>query len=38
VLALRPGKVGDLGVHQLGHDLQADRDRGSQQALAHVLG
>jgi hypothetical protein len=29
---------GDLGVHQLGHDVQADRDRSGQQALGQVLG
>jgi hypothetical protein len=38
VLALGAGEVGDLGRHQLGHDLQADRGRGGPQALAQVLG
>ena len=38
VLALGAGEVGDLGGHQLGHDLQPDRDRGGQQPLAQVLG
>jgi hypothetical protein len=37
VLALGAGEVGDLGSHQLGHDLQADRGRGGQQPLVHVL-
>jgi hypothetical protein len=31
VLALGAGEVGDLGVHQLGHDVQADRKRRGQQ-------
>jgi hypothetical protein len=38
VLALGPREVGDLGLHQLGHDVKADRDRGGQQPFAHVLG
>jgi hypothetical protein len=38
VLALGSGEVGDLDFHQLGHDLQADRDRRGQQPLAHVFG
>jgi hypothetical protein len=38
VFALGAGEVGDLGGHQLGHDLQADRGRGGQQPLAQVLG
>jgi hypothetical protein len=37
VLALRPREVGDLGLHQLGHHVQANRGRGGQQPLAHVL-
>src|SRR5680860_978776 len=35
--APRPGQVGDLGFHQLGHHLQPDRGRGGQQPLADVL-
>src|SRR6266545_2193968 len=38
VLALGAGQLGDLHVHQLGHDLQADRGRGGQQPLGHVRG
>jgi hypothetical protein len=36
--ALRAGQLGDLGGHELGHDLQADRGRGRQQPLGHVRG
>lgn len=36
--ALGAGYLGDLGVHQLGHDLEGDRGRGRQQPFAHVLG
>jgi hypothetical protein len=38
MLALGAGQLGDLHVHQLAHDLQADRGRGGQQALGHVRG
>jgi hypothetical protein len=38
VLALGAGQLGDLDVHQLGHDLQADRGRGGQQPLGHARG
>jgi hypothetical protein len=37
VLALGAGEVSDLGRHQLGHHLQADRGRGGQEPFAHVL-
>lgn len=38
VFALGASDRGDLGVHQLGHDLQPDGGRGGQQPFAHVLG
>ena len=38
VLALGPGQLGDLGGHQLAHHLQADSDRGGEQALPHPRG
>jgi hypothetical protein len=38
VLALGAGQLDDLAVHQLAHDLQADRGRGGQQPLGHVRG
>lgn len=38
VLALRPGRLGHLGLHELGHHVEADGDRGRQEALVHALG
>ena len=36
VAALRPGHLGDLGVDELAHHVQADRHRRGQQPLAHL--
>ena len=38
VSALDAGQVGDLGLHHLGHHLQADRGRGREQPLTHMCG
>lgn len=38
VLALRPGHVGDLGLHHLDHDLEADGHGGGEQSFAHAGG
>jgi len=38
VLAFRPGRLGDFGLHELGHDVEADGDRGRQQSFLHALG
>jgi hypothetical protein len=38
VLALGAGQLDDLQLHQLDHDLQAERGRAGQQPLGHVRG
>ncbi len=38
MLALRAGDLGDLGGHELAHDLQPDGHRRSQQTLSHAGG
>jgi hypothetical protein len=38
VLALGAGHLGDLGGHELAHDLQADGHRRRQEALSHSTG